>query len=176
MDYNNKNNEELMMIYRDAEPISAYSAFEILYHRTSNSLYSFLIKRTKSVEEAQDMLQKVYFKIHQSKELFNEKYKFEQWLFTIAKNLLLDDWRKKTREAKKIAAYIKESSGESYPEKMLPNDLIERIVTDSNELEILELKYVDELSYAEISKILSKSEVSLRKMVSRIIKRISNEG
>jgi RNA polymerase sigma-70 factor (ECF subfamily) len=122
------------------------------------------------------MLQKVYLKIHQSKELFNEKYKFEQWLFTIAKNLLLDEWRKKMREAKKIAAFAKESDAKYDSDKIMPNEFLERIVIDSNELEILELKYVDELSYLEISKVLLKSEVSLRKMVSRIIKRISSEG
>lgn len=165
-----KNNEELMIIYRDSNPEVAYQAFEILYQRTSTSLYNFLLKKSRQTEEAQDLLQKTYFKIHQSKELYNSKYKFEQWLFTIAKNLILDEWRKKTRENKKLENF--QINGHTV--NMLESEENHLRLSDSDR-ELLELKYIDEHTYLEISSVLNKTEVSLRKMVSRIVKKLNPE-
>jgi RNA polymerase sigma-70 factor (ECF subfamily) len=168
-----KNNEELMIIYRDSNPDQAYQAFECLYSRTATSLYLFLMKKTHQAEETQDLLQKTYLKVHQSKELYNSKYKFEQWLFAIAKNLILDEWRKKSRESKKLEN-LKNKDGErefnSIPEEEIDLNL------SASDRELLELKYLDQQTYLEISNLLNKTEVSLRKMVSRIVKRLNPEG
>jgi RNA polymerase sigma-70 factor (ECF subfamily) len=168
MPQRNKNNEELMMIYRDSNPELAFSAFELLYTRTSPVLYSFLLKKSHKTEEAQDLLQKTYLKIHQCKELYNPKYKFEQWLFTIAKNLILDEWRKTSREAKKIA------NSNAIDDKILMHEV--DLHLSESDRELLELKYIDNLTYLEISGLLNKTEVSLRKMVSRIIKKLNWEN
>lgn len=167
-----KNNEELMIIYRDGNPDQAYQAFEMLYQRTSPSLYNFLMKKSHQAEEAQDLLQKTYFKVHQSKELYGPKYKFEQWLFTIAKNLILDEWRKKTRENKKL-----ENFKSSEQMQMIGAVQVEaaNIQLSESDRELLEMKYIDEHTYLEISNILNKTETSLRKMVSRIVKRLNPE-
>lgn len=167
MNLENKNNEELMQIFRDGNSELAYLAFEVLYRRSSGPLYSFLLTKTKNKEDAQDLLQKTYFKIHQCQNLYDSKFKFEQWLYTIAKNLTLDEFRKINREKVKLENF-KQSSFESLEELNLVN--LDSLVGFDREL--LELKFVDEMSYLEISKILNKSEVSLRKMVSRILKRL----
>lgn len=161
-----------MIIYRDGNPDQAYQAFEMLYQRTSPSLYNFLIKKSRQAEEAQDLLQKTYFKVHQSKELYSPKYKFEQWLFTIAKNLILDEWRKKTRENKKVENFKAHEQMQ-----MLGAVQVEEANMQLSESgrELLEMKYIDEHTYLEISNILNKTEASLRKMVSRIVKRLNQE-
>ena len=41
--------------------------------------------------------------------------------------------------------------------------------------ELLELKYIDELSYKEIADILDKSEVSLRKFVNRLVNKLKRD-
>lgn len=46
---------------------------------------------------------------------------------------------------------------------------------NADQQELLEMKFIDELSYQEISKIVNKSEVSLRKTLSRIVGRL-NKG
>ena len=161
-----------MIIYRDSNPDMAYQAFEILYQRTSPSLYNFLLKKSRQAEEAQDLLQKTYFKVHQSKELYNSKYKFEQWLFTIAKNLILDEWRKKTRENKKIENF---KTSDQFIDSFQIEKEMDLKLSESDR-ELLELKYIDEHTYLEISSVLNKTEVSLRKMVSRIVKKLSIEG
>lgn len=163
-----KNNEELMMIYRDSNPELAYSAFELLYSRTAPILYSYLLKKTHKVEEAQDFLQKTFLKVHQSKELYSSKYKFEQWLFTIAKNLMRDEWRKTSRENNKL---------ENFKNLDFSTDILESNMSlNAADRELLELKYIDNLTYQEISKLLSKTEVSLRKMVSRIVGKLNREN
>lgn len=167
MNLENKTNEELMIIYRDESPELAYQAFGELYKRSSGPLYSFLLKKTKNKEESEDLLQKTYIKIHQSQKLYDPKYKFEQWLFTIARNLTMDGFRKMDGENKKLNNYFKTANVE-----ILEEDTIQTTNLVNEERELLEMKFVDELTYQEISLVLNKSEVSLRKMVSRIIKRL----
>lgn len=167
MNLEHKTSEELMLIYRDESPDLAFAAFNELYKRTSGSLYSFLLKKTKNNIEAEDLLQKTYIKVHECQNLYNPKFKFEQWLFTIARNLTLDEFRKTSRENKKLNSFFQ------YSEPQNTNiTTIELSGLINEERELLELKFVDELTYHEISLILNKSEVSLRKVVSRIIKRL----
>jgi RNA polymerase sigma-70 factor (ECF subfamily) len=170
-----KNNEELMIIYRDSNPDQAYQAFECLYSRTSQALYSFLIKKTRQTEEAQDLLQKTFLRVHQCKQLYSPKYKFEQWLFAIAKNVMLDEWRRKNRESKKLENSRSDNQDDQniYIHDCEKGTLVNLLDYDR---ELLELKYLDELTYAEISCILNKTETSLRKMVSRIVKKLNFEG
>lgn len=148
-----------MKIYQQQSPELAYEAFEELYRRYSQKVFSFLINKLKNHADAEDILQKVFIKVHESKHLYNEKFKFEQWIFIISRTSALDHFRSTSRYQNKIksieASEIIESN---FPELYL----------DKNQQELLELKYIDELSYKEISHILNKSEISLRKMVSRI--------
>lgn len=162
-------NEELMIIYRDENPELAFEAFTLLFHRTSEKLFSYIKSKIKNTEEAEDILQKTYSKVHESKHLYNEKYKFEQWIYVIARNLIFDEWRKNKSDIKKLKSAQEVVNINS----SIQNAIQEELKIDNDQRELLELKYIDELSYQEISKILHKSEVSLRKTVSRIIKKIN---
>ena len=155
----NLSSEELMKIYQYKSPELAYDAFEELYHRFSKKVFSYLLSKLCNHADAEDILQKVFIKVHESKHLYNDKYKFEQWIFVISRSLVMDHFRSATREAnnkKKIEPYKVEEC--NFPE----------LYIDKNEKELLELKYIDELSNKELSLIFNKSETSLRKMMSRI--------
>lgn len=148
-----------MKIYQYKSPELAYDAFEELYRRFSQRVFSYLLSKRCNHADAEDILQKVFIKVHESKHLYNDKYKFEQWIFVISRSLVMDHFRSTTREANnknKIDNHEIEEC--NFPE----------LYIDKNEKELLELKYIDELSYKELSLIFNKSETSLRKMVSRI--------
>lgn len=155
----NVSSEELMMIYQQKSPDLAYEAFEELYRRYSPKVFSYLINKLRNHADAEDILQKAFIKVHECKHLYNEKYKFEQWIFAISRSAAIDHFRSASRYQKNVKSIeINEIIVRDFPE----------IYLDKDQQELLELKYIDELSYKELSQILNKSEVSLRKMISRI--------
>ncbi|MBC7539682.1 MAG: RNA polymerase sigma factor [Bacteriovorax sp.] len=160
--------EELMLQYQTYSPDEAYAAFSELYRRYSQRVFNFLNKKTKNQADSEDLLQKIFIRIHESKHQYKEKFKFEQWLFVIARSQALDHFRAAKRYDQRIMnAGAIETVKLIYAEN---SDL--RSQLDSDQHELLEMKFIDELSYQEISFVLNKSEVSLRKTVSRLIGRL----
>lgn len=165
--------EQLMLRYQSHSPEEAYAAFEELYRRYSSRVFQYLNKKTRNAADTEDLMQKVFFKIHESKHLYNEKYAFEQWLFVIARTALLDHFRSKGRHQNKMDLLAESKTGEGLQEtegQDLSLGFMERL--PENEKELLTLKFIDELSYQEMAQTLGKSEVSLRKTVSRLIGRL----
>ncbi len=157
-----------MLIYQTHSPNEAYEAFGELYARYSQRVFNFLSKKTKNQTESEDLLQKVFMKIHESKHLYNEKFKFEQWLFVIARTQALDYFRSSKRYQERLKKYEPESNYDEADTSVLAD-------LSADQHELLEMKFIDDLSYQEISKIVNKSEVSLRKSVSRLLARL-NKG
>lgn len=161
--------EELMLRYQTSSPDEAYAAFSELYGRYNGRVYSFLLKKTKNAAETEDLMQKVFLKIHESKHLYKSKFKFEQWLFVIARSQALDFFRASSRYATRLKKFEADSSQSSLDVSLDAIDLDELNTLDVDQRELLEMKFIDELSYQEISQVLRKSEVSLRKSVSRLL-------
>ncbi len=161
--------EELMLIYQTRSPHQAYNAFNELYSRYAQRVYNFLNKKVKNSADSEDLLQKVFIKIHECKHLYKNKYKFEQWLFVIARTQALDHFRSHKRYQDRLSKYEPEDVVSTEVDMTLLSSL------NSDQQELLEMKFIDELSYQEISKIVNKSEVSLRKSLSRMVGRL-NKG
>ncbi|MGZ3788920.1 MAG: RNA polymerase sigma factor [Bacteriovorax sp.] len=166
MDAKTKTAEELMIIYRERSPEEAIEAFHELYRRFSQNVFSYLKKKLKNQADAEDLLQKVFLKIHESKHLYKEKYKFEQWLFVIARTSVLDHLRASSRYDKRLGKLAQE---DLILEKTSDERSLDDLDLKEDQRELLEMKFIDELSYKEMSEALKKSETSLRKMVSRMV-------
>lgn len=162
--------EELMLIYQTHSPNEAYEAFNELYFRYSQRVFNFLSKKTRNQVESEDLLQKVFIKIHESKHLYKNKYKFEQWLFVIARTQALDHFRSTKRYNDRLKNVELEKLDDHEAPREIDTSRLEGLEADQQEL--LAMKFIDELSYQEISAQLNKSEVSLRKTVSRMISRL----
>ena len=158
-----------MLGYQTHSPNEAYAAFNELYTRYSQRVYNFINKKVKNSAESEDLLQKVFIKIHECKHLYKNKYKFEQWLFVIARTQTLDYFRASKRYQDRLSRF----EPETFEEVEVDTTMLLSLDTDQKEL--LEMKFIDELSYKEISKIVNKSEVSLRKTLSRMVGRL-NKG
>ena len=70
-------------------------AFTIMYDRYSTAIFSFI--RGMKVDEAVaiELVQDTFIKVINRIELFDEQKKFKTWLWTIARNTVIDYWRKK---------------------------------------------------------------------------------
>lgn len=160
--------EELMLTYQQKSPELAILAFEELYRRYSSKVFSFLVSKCKNQADAEDLLQKVFIKVHESKHLYKNLYKFEQWIFVIARTTLLDHFRSSKRYESRLAK--QEFQGKEQSVEAADSDFFDGLGSlKADQKEMLEMKYIDELTYQEMAAHFNKSEGSLRKMMSRLV-------
>ena len=74
-------------------------AFNIIFHRFEPKLYAFAMKLTHSSEEAKEVVQEVFLKVWERRELIRPYQNLDSYLFTIAKNLVYNKARRRVHWA-----------------------------------------------------------------------------
>lgn len=82
--------ESLLARYREGDG----GAFEILYARHRQSLYRFLLGLSGKPELADEVFQETWLSLIRSTSQLHGRATFRTWLFQIARNRLIDHWRK----------------------------------------------------------------------------------
>jgi RNA polymerase sigma-70 factor, ECF subfamily len=73
-------------------------AFEAIYHETKHAVYAMILPIVRDRSLAEDVMQETYIKMIENINSYNNKYKFINWLLTIAKNQAIDFYRKNQNE------------------------------------------------------------------------------
>lgn len=73
-------------------------AFEVIYNETKRGLFSFILSICKNYHTAEDLMQNTYIKVRGSIGSYNPGSNALAWIFTIAKNLTLNELQKRKRE------------------------------------------------------------------------------
>jgi len=71
--------------------------FSNRFHEMSSVLNAFAYKLTKNVEDAKDLFQETAYRAITNKEKFRPGTNFKAWLFTIMKNIFINNYRKKVK-------------------------------------------------------------------------------
>ena len=66
-------------------------------NEVTGPLNSFAFNLTKSTEDAQDLFQETAFRALTNKEKFRPGTNFKAWMFTIMKNIFINNYRKKVK-------------------------------------------------------------------------------
>ncbi|MEO1020911.1 MAG: sigma-70 family RNA polymerase sigma factor [Bacteroidota bacterium] len=61
------------------------------------TLYAFILKRVKDPEMTKDILQEVFVKVHLKAGDISSEKKLPAWVFTVARNAIIDEFRKQKR-------------------------------------------------------------------------------
>jgi RNA polymerase sigma-70 factor, ECF subfamily len=69
------------------------------FYSLTTSLNSFAYNLTKSQEDAKDLYQETAFRALTNKDKFTPGTNFKAWLFTIMKNIFINNYRKKVKSA-----------------------------------------------------------------------------
>ena len=72
--------------------------FNYLIGNHSGSLKSFAYNFTKNVEDAEDLLQDTLVKAIRYKDNFQDGTNFKGWLFTIMRNIFINNYRRKSKQ------------------------------------------------------------------------------
>ncbi|MFA5126816.1 MAG: RNA polymerase sigma factor [Patescibacteria group bacterium] len=142
--------------------------FLYLVNRYDQKLLKF-IKRISGLnkEDAEDLLQEVFIKVYQNLNDFDQNLKFSSWLYRIAHNQVISNYRKnKSRPRMSLFDLDLESCEQLVSDFDINHNvdqqiLREKITTvlrglDWKYREVMILKYLEDKSYEEISDIIKK--------------------
>ncbi len=82
--------EDLMRSFQNGDR----GAFEALYRKYKNPVFSFLARQYTNRDTAVELTQEVFLRVIRNAQSFRHGSRFTTWLFTIARNLAIDSVRK----------------------------------------------------------------------------------
>jgi len=83
--------EDLMVQYQAGE----VRAFEVLLGRHKKPVFNFILRFVGDRETAEDLLQETFMRVIKGAEAYKRQAKFTTWLYTIARNLCVDQTRRR---------------------------------------------------------------------------------
>lgn len=99
--------EVLMVAYQSGD----VRAFEVLLTRHRKPVYNFILRYVGLRETAEDLLQETFLRVIKGAETYQRQAKFTTWLYTIARNLCVDQSRRaKHRRAQSLDAPMNNSA------------------------------------------------------------------
>ncbi len=75
-----------------------FNQFEFLIRRYQNRIYSIAFRILGNIEEAEEVVQETYIKVHQNLDRFRRQSSFGAWIFRITHNVCVDTLRSKRRK------------------------------------------------------------------------------
>jgi RNA polymerase sigma-70 factor (ECF subfamily) len=160
------------------------AAFTELVEKYKQPVMNFVHRSLRDETEAEDVAQNVFLQVFKSRARYERTAKFSTWLFTIARNLCLNELRRRSRHP---AESLEESHAEhddqparQYEDKkiqlptenVLHGELAGKIEAALAELPEIQRTAIllcrqDELSYEEIAKVLGCSLSATKSVIHR---------
>lgn len=153
------------------------SAFGLLYDRFQPQIYRFIYLKVSHREEAEDLTHQVFLSAWQNISNYEHLgFPFSSWLYSIARNKVIDHYRAQKTNLNIESLEIIDNSENPHEkiDKHFNIKNIEKALKKLNSIDqdIILMRYVNELSVRETAKILNKSEISIRLLQHRAIKKL----
>lgn len=158
-------------------------AFEDLVRRYQQPVMNLIYRSLPDLTEAEDLAQNVFVQVYKSAGRYEASAKFSTWLFTIARNICLNEIRRRSRHpAESLESQHDDEEGKprqwedtrvaAPPDTLLEVELEEKIQQSLNDLpekqrSALLLCRNEELSYEDISAILGCSLSATKSLIHR---------
>lgn len=157
-----KSDEQLMIEYQKGSE----AAFGVLYEKYSPMVYGFIRKRMRD-SEVDDLYQKVWRKLHESRDHYTDQ-PFAPWFFVMIRHLLIDEYRSLGR--KNLREIQDELVEKIYAaaENVDIEPLLASLPEDSRDL--VRKYYLEGISYEELEKDTGLSQTNLRQRLSRALR------
>ena len=159
-------------------------AFTTLVEKYKQPVMNLVRRTLRDETEAEDLAQNVFIQVWKSAPRYEPTAKFTTWLFTIARNLCLNEIRRRSRHpAESLDATHPEQEEQpkhqiedvkivSPPETLLQSELVKKVEEairslPENQRTALLLSRQDEMSYEEIAKVLGCSLSATKSLIHR---------
>jgi RNA polymerase sigma-70 factor, ECF subfamily len=154
-------------------------AFARLYDHFSRSIYRYLYSRVGNQADAEDLTAQTFLTAFEKLPRYRERGHFKAWLFTIARNKAMDHFRKKRPEAQLDAAEMRTEQNDLLAD-LIQSEQVQQLSSlirslDRKEQELLRLRYVADLSFAEMAALLGKRQDAVKKSLYRLQTRLQGQ-
>jgi RNA polymerase sigma-70 factor (ECF subfamily) len=152
-------------------------AFEQLFARFQKEVYRMVYYRTRSQQDAEDLTQEVFIRAYKKISGLKEAGRFRTWLFSIAFNRIRDFYRKKRIQNLFSLSALEDDALEGYSshdrenpgpiQNLIKQDFWKQVEKflgrlSKMEREVFLLRFLDQLMITEISRVLKKSESTVK--------------
>lgn len=162
------------------------SVFHRLYEEYHHHLFRFLIYLTRDRDLAEDLAHEVYVRVLKSYDRFEGKSTEKTWLFSIAKNIALDHFRKTTVRRKHAFDQFDWEKSELVSTNALPDEifmmnedmkrLLQALDTCTGDQKIvIHMRFIHDFSIAETAEILEWTESKVKTTQHRAIKSLQKK-
>lgn len=160
------------------------AAFETLVEKYKQPVINFIARTVRDATEAEDLAQNVFVQVFKSAYRYEVSARFSTWLFTIVRNLCLNEIRRRSRHAaesldatcpadeNRPARQFEDTKAFSPPDALLQEELLQKIeqaiaaLPEQQRTAIL-LCQQEEVSYEDIAKVLGCSLSATKSLIHR---------
>jgi len=159
-------------------------AFEELVEKYKQPVMNLVFRTLRDATEAEDLAQHVFIQVYKSAHRYEVSAKFSTWLFTIARNLCLNEIRRRSRhpadsldqhlagDEEQPARDISDRKAFAAHDELLQRELVDKIdqaLADlpENQRTAIQLCRQEELSYEDIAKVLGCSLSATKSIIHR---------
>ncbi len=161
---------ELVALARQGER----RAFAELVRRHQDRVFRFVLRMVGSRDEAMDLTQDTFMKVHQALPAWRPQAQFRTWLFQIARNAALDLLRRRgLAEFVPIDDALAVADRAPSPEERFDTNQRLRLLEHAlgqlpaDHREVLLLREIEDMSYAEIAVALDVAEGTVKSRIAR---------
>lgn len=171
-----QSDEELMLAYKAGN----VGAFNQLFARHQGSVFRFVLRSTRTAAKSEELTQEVFFRVVRMAPTYEPRAKFRTWLFTIARNLCIDESRRAEQgrvdsldepigdsgSLRRIDLFADQSqvAADQGPLRAEFNAKVATALAamPAEQREVFELRVVADLRFPEIASILSANEDTIK--------------
>ncbi|MDZ5471159.1 RNA polymerase sigma factor SigX (plasmid) [Bacillus sp. 31A1R] len=162
------------------------SVFDELYSKYHHDIFQFLFYMVKNREQAEDLVQEVYIRVLKSYKQFEGKSSEKTWLFSIARNVAIDSFRKQKGWKQRIMEKFDWSTQQVKDDNPIPEEIalrkeeyqliykcLDHCTVDQKMVVIM--RYIQDLSIAETAETLGWTESKVKTTQHRALKVLKKE-
>jgi RNA polymerase sigma-70 factor (family 1) len=153
---------------------SDHNAFKTLFHLFQESLYNFLLFKTKDHALAEDLLQEAFLKVWNGRSAINVHLSFKSYLYTICDHLVLNH----IRHLKVVEKHERLTKSKLFSDTYTPQSIMEEQEWNTRIMQVIEelpektrtiflMNRIEDLTYQEIADVLS---ISIKTVEGHIVK------
>jgi len=161
-------------------------SFHKIYENYHQDIFQFILYMVKDRDLAEDLVQEVYIKVLKSYHRFEGRSSEKTWLFSIARHVAIDYFRKQKTLRQRILEKFDLDNVILVDEKPLPEEIaIEREEIqllykaldkcNMNQRSVLILRFLKDLSIAETAEVLGWTESKVKTTQHRALKVLKKE-
>lgn len=182
IDFNSISDEELVKL-----TLGDQQHFVWLIRRYEDKLTRYVRRLSNlSIEDAEDLLQEIFIKVYQNLNAFDPKLKFSSWIYRIAHNHTISNYRKLKARAEGSVVDLEQDILENMAsdldvvknvdQEILREQMSKKLEKlDLKYKEVLVLKYIEDKDYKEISDIIKKPIGTVGTLINRAKKELKKE-